>query len=119
MPEDGCLFCRIAASPNRPPLLYEDDLVLAFDIPPDHPEKRAPVHFLVIPREHIVSAAEAERRHEGVLGRLITTAAQLAREKGIEKSGYRLVSNSGPDANQTVFHLHVHCLGGAKLAQTG
>lgn len=119
MADTDCLFCRIAASPNRPPLLYEDDLVLAFDMPADHPEKRAPVHFLVIPREHIPSARETGTEHEQTLGRLVTTAARLAREKGIEESGYRLVSNTGPDANQTVFHLHIHCLGGAKLAQTG
>jgi histidine triad (HIT) family protein len=114
-----CLFCRLAASPDRPPLLYEDELVLAFDMPADHPEKRAPVHFLVIPREHIASARDAEARHEQTLGRLITVAARLAQGKGIAESGYRLVSNTGPDANQTVFHLHMHCLGGAKLAQTG
>lgn len=106
-------------SPDRPPLLYEDELVLAFDIPANHPDRRAPVHFLVIPREHIPSARETEAKHEVMLGRIVTTAAKLAREKGVDESGYRLVSNTGPDANQTVFHLHVHCLGGTKLAPTG
>lgn len=119
MSDDNCLFCRLAASTDRPPLLYEDDLVLAFDVPPDHPEKRAPVHFLVIPREHIPSASDATTSHEAMLGRLVTTAASLAKEKGVAESGYRLVSNTGPDANQTVFHLHLHCLGGTKLATTG
>lgn len=119
MSAEDCLFCRMAAGANRPPLLYEDDIVLAFDVPEGHPEKRAPVHFLVIPREHIKSPNEAEQRHEEMLGRLITTAARLAREKGIAETGYRLVSNTGPDANQTVFHLHLHCIGGTKLRATG
>lgn len=118
MSEGHCLFCRIAASANRPPLLHEDDLVLAFDVPEGHPDRRAPVHFLVIPREHIPSGRELEPRHEGMLGRMVTTAARLARDKGIEESGYRLVSNTGPDANQTVFHLHLHCLGGTTLPPT-
>jgi histidine triad (HIT) family protein len=119
MTDADCLFCRMLGSPDRPPLLYEDELVLAFDIPADHPDRRAPVHFLVIPREHIPSARETEAKHEVMLGRIVTTAAKLAREKGVDESGYRLVSNTGPDANQTVFHLHVHCLGGTKLAPTG
>ena len=116
--EAGCLFCSIAAAEPKPPLLHEDGLVLAFDIPDGHEEKRAPVHFLVIPREHIRSANEAEPRHEQTLGRMVTVAARIAREKGVAQSGYRLVANTGPDANQTVFHLHLHCLGGTKLPRT-
>lgn len=119
MSAPDCLFCKIATAGNEASLLHSDDLVVAFDVPDDHPEKRAPVHFLVIPREHIASAREAEARHEATLGRLMTTAAGIARDKGIAESGYRLISNTGPDANQTVFHLHMHCVGGTKLAPTG
>ena len=78
MTETDCLFCRMLASPNRPPLLYEDDLVVAFDMPADHPEKRAPVHFLVIPREHIPSARETEAKHEVTLGRIVMVATDWA-----------------------------------------
>ena len=99
--------------------LYDDDLVVAFEIPEGHPEKKAPAHFIVIPKEHIACAAEAREAHEPALGRMVTVAARLAAEKGIAESGYRLVMNTGPDANQTVFHIHMHCLGGQKLGTTG
>ncbi len=99
--------------------LHDDDLVVAFDIPEGHPEKRAPVHFIVIPKEHVASVAEAREAHEPALGRMATVAARLASGKGISESGYRLVMNTGPDANQTVFHIHMHCLGGQKLGTTG
>ncbi len=114
-----CLFCRIASGEMGTKLLFEDDLVVAFDIPGDQPWKRAPVHFLVVPREHLPSAREAEAEHEPALGRMFTVAAKVARQLGIEDSGYRLVSNTGDDAGQTVFHLHLHCLGGRKLSPEG
>jgi len=113
-----CLLCRVARG-DLGPTLYEDDLVVAFDVPPDHPAHLAPVHFMVIPREHLPSAREAEARHEPALGRLITVAAKLAAAKGISETGYRLASNTGPDANQTVFHLHLHCVGGRQLGREG
>jgi histidine triad (HIT) family protein len=116
---EDCLFCRIASGAMPGPRLHEDDLVVAFDIPEGHPEKKAPVHFLVIPKEHIASARETETRHETVLGRMVATAARLAEERGIGESGFRLVMNTGPDANQTVFHVHLHCLGGHRLGPTG
>lgn len=112
---DPCLFCRIAAREIPVPLLHDDDLAVAFEVPVGHEANRAPVHLLVIPKEHVKSGRELEPRHEPMLGRLITVAAKLAEEKGIGESGYRLLSNTGPDANQTEFHLHLHCLGGAKL----
>ena len=114
-----CLFCQVASGAIAGPLLFEDDLVLAFDVPDSHPEKRAPVHFLVIPREHVASARDVEERHESLLGRMMTVASRLAVEKGISESGYRFVMNTGDDTNQTVFHVHLHCLGGTKLATTG
>ncbi len=114
-----CLFCRIASGQMAGQRLHDDDLVVAFDVPDGHPEKKAPVHFIVIPKEHVASVAEARETHEPALGRMATVAARLASGKGISESGYRLVMNTGPDANQTVFHIHMHCLGGQKLGTTG
>jgi histidine triad (HIT) family protein len=114
-----CLFCQVASGAVAGSPLFEDDLVLAFDVPDSHPEKRAPVHFLVIPREHVPSAREIDSKHEITLGRLMTVASRIADEKGIATSGYRFVMNTGDDANQTVHHMHLHCLGGKKLATTG
>lgn len=114
-----CLFCQITSRSVAGSLLFEDDLVIAFDVPDSHPEKRAPVHFIVIPREHVASARDIDVKHETTLGRMMTVASRVANEKGIAESGYRFVVNTGDDANQTVFHLHLHCLGGTKLAKTG
>lgn len=103
-----CLFCRIAAGEVPSTRVHEDDLVVAIrDIAP-----RAPTHILLVPREHIASAAELTEAHGPLLGRLFAVAAQVARDEGIEESGYRLVSNVGRSAGQTVDHLHVHLLGG-------
>jgi len=114
-----CILCRIVRRELRAKVLHEDDLVICLDLPRDHPVRRAPVHFLVVPKEHLPSAREADSRHEPALGRLVTVAAQVARTMGVEASGYRLVSNTGDDAGQTVFHLHLHCLGGRKLGPEG
>jgi len=114
-----CLLCQIVNREVRAKVLYSDDLVVCLDIPADHPIKLAPVHFLVVPREHVPSAREAEARHEPALGRLFTVAARVARDSGIEPRGYRLASNTGDDAGQTVFHLHLHCLGGRRLGPEG
>ena len=110
-----CLFCNMAQGETPVDKLYEDDLVFAIrDINP-----RAPVHFMVIPREHIVSAAEIRSEHGALLSRMFTTAAQVAREEGLAERGYRLVLNVGPDAGMTVHHLHLHCLGGRLLGPEG
>ena len=102
-----CLFCKIADGTIPSKSVYQDDRCVAFfDINP-----QSPVHFLVVPREHIVSTAKAAAEHRDLLGHLVLTAASIAREKGLEK-GYRLVINTGPDGGQTVDHLHVHVLGG-------
>jgi histidine triad (HIT) family protein len=105
---DNCLFCRIIARQAPAKVVYEDDLVVAIE--DAHPQ--APVHLLVIPRQHLPSLKEATREHEPLLGRLLTVAAQLARERGLESKGYRAVINSGSLAGQSIFHLHVHILGG-------
>ena len=103
-----CLFCRIVADEIPSTKVHEDDLIVAFrDIAP-----RAPTHILVIPRDHIASAADLTEEHAEMLGRLFAVAAKIARAEGIADDGYRLVSNVGRWGGQTVDHLHVHLLGG-------
>jgi histidine triad (HIT) family protein len=103
-----CLFCAIVAGQIQSDKVYDDDLVMAFrDIAP-----RAPTHILVIPREHIVSAADLGEAHGPLLGRLFAVAADIARSEGIAEGGYRLVLNVGKWGGQTVDHLHVHLMGG-------
>jgi histidine triad (HIT) family protein len=105
-----CLFCRIVAGNIPTQRMYEDDLSLGFaDI---HPQ--APVHLLIIPKEHIASQAHAEEEHSQVLGHLLAKAAEMARSAGLDR-GYRVVINTGPDGGQTVDHLHVHLLGGRHM----
>ena len=107
MAED-CLFCKIVAGEIPSTQVHADDLVIAFrDIAP-----RAPTHILIVPREHIPSAAELTEAHGPLLGRIFAVAADIARREGIADSGYRLVSNVGRWGGQTVDHLHVHLMGG-------
>jgi len=107
--DPDCLFCRIVAGTLPSTKVHEDDVVVAFrDIAP-----RAPTHILVIPRDHIASAADLTAEHGPLLGRLFATAAELARSEGIADDGYRLVSNVGRWGGQTVDHLHFHLLGGS------
>jgi histidine triad (HIT) family protein len=108
-PDDpDCLFCRIVLGEIPSTKVYEDDLVLAFrDIAP-----RSPTHILVIPKEHIASAADLTDGDGPLLGRLFAATAQIARDQGIAEAGYRLVSNVGRWGGQTVDHLHLHLMGG-------
>jgi histidine triad (HIT) family protein len=102
-----CLFCKIAAKQIPAKLIYEDADVFAFaDINP-----QAPTHILICPKQHFASLAEATAEHSAVLGKIVMVAAQIAREKNLG-SGYRTVINTGSGAGQTVFHLHMHLLGG-------
>jgi histidine triad (HIT) family protein len=111
MPNEDCLFCRIAALEIPADIVYEDDLVVAFrDITP-----KAPVHILLIPREHITSAASLTDDNGPMLGHLFATAAQIARDEKIAKSGFRITTNSGAGAGQSVFHLHFHLMGGRQM----
>ncbi len=104
----GCVFCRIAARQAKATILYEDELCVAFeDI---HPQ--APVHFLVIPRKHIISLNAELAGEDPLVGHLLRVAARIAKEKGIDGTGFRAVINTNAEAGQTVFHLHVHILGG-------
>ena len=103
-----CLFCRIVEGSIPAAMVHEDDEIIAFrDIAP-----RAPTHILVIPREHIPSAASLTQADAPMLGRLFATVADIARHEGIADAGYRLVSNVGRWGGQTVDHLHIHLLGG-------
>jgi histidine triad (HIT) family protein len=106
-----CVFCRIIAGEIPTGFLHSDDLVVAFrDITP-----KAPTHILLMPREHIVAAADLTDAHGPMLGRLFAVAAKLARETGIAESGFRLVTNSGKGAGQSVPHLHFHLIGGRPM----
>jgi histidine triad (HIT) family protein len=117
--EDGCILCAIDCGKPAVKKLYDDDLVYAIDMPEDSEFHRAPVHFMVVPHKHVPSALQMTTDEAELGGRLFTVAAQIAREKDIAESGFRLATNSGPDANQTVFHFHLHCLGGRKLGHEG
>ena len=103
-----CIFCKIAAREIPASIVHEDDEVVAFrDV---HPE--APVHLLIVPRRHVASLAEAADADGALLGRILLAARDLAVSEGIDASGWRLVTNRGPGAGQTVLHLHFHLLGG-------
>ena len=105
-----CLFCKIAAGEIPSTKVYEDDKILAFrDIAP-----MAPTHILVIPKNHIGSVAELTAKNSGVVAHIFATIPQIAEKEGLV-NGYRVVSNCGPDAGQTVQHLHFHILGGRQL----
>jgi histidine triad (HIT) family protein len=106
----GCIFCRIAAGEIPAQIDFQDDRAVAFqDVAP-----KAPVHVLVIPRRHIESLNDPID-DENLLGHLLAVAARVAREKGIDGAGYRTVINSGAEAGQSVFHLHVHVMGGRTM----
>jgi histidine triad (HIT) family protein len=110
-----CLFCRILAGDIPAEVVYETDRTLAFrDIAP-----QAPTHVLVIPREHHPNAAALAAADPGLLAEVVGAAAAVAASEGIAESGYRLVFNTGPAAGQTVFHAHLHVLGGVPLGHFG
>lgn len=106
-----CIFCKIISGEIPSKKVYEDDKILAFhDISP-----MAPVHVVIVPKEHISSANELNDSNSAVVGHIVQTAAKIAKELEIDQSGYRIVNNCGADGGQTVFHLHFHLLGGKKL----
>ena len=107
---NNCLFCKIIAGEIPSTKVYEDESVLAFrDIAP-----QAPTHILVIPKEHIASVAEINESNSKVVSHIFEVIAKIAKDEGLS-GGYRVVSNCGDDAGQTVHHLHYHILGGKKL----
>jgi histidine triad (HIT) family protein len=106
-----CIFCLIATKKIPAKIAYEDDLILAFeDISP-----KAPTHILIIPKDHFPSLNDIPAEKAGLLSHIFLRARQLAAEKGLAATGFRLVLNTGRDAGQEVFHLHFHLLGGRKM----
>ena len=106
-----CLFCRIIAGQVPATIVFQDDAVVAFrDITP-----QAPMHVLVIPRRHVGSLNELTEADDELVGRLVRTGAAIARENGHDAGGYRTVFNCNADAGQTVFHVHLHVLGGRRM----
>lgn len=106
----NCIFCKIAAGEIPSKKAYEDDKVLAFyDLEP-----QAPVHILIIPKEHIACAADITAENSAVISHIFEVAAKLGKELGLE-NGYRIVNNCGADGGQTVHHLHFHFMGGRKF----
>ena len=111
MYDSTCVFCKIAAREIPAEILRESDRVVAFrDLDP-----KAPTHILLIPKDHIGSLEDLTDDHGAMLADMVQAAAHLARTEGIDQTGWRLVSNVGPDAGQSVFHLHFHLLGGRKM----
>jgi len=107
---DDCIFCKIARGEIPSKKVYEDEDVFAFhDINPV-----APVHFMLVPKLHLVSLMEADDSHAALLGKMLVLAPKLAREQGLE-NGFRTVINSGKAGGQEVFHLHVHVIGGGNI----
>ena len=108
---ENCPFCRIIAGDTPAKIVYQDDLVTAFE---DH-QPAAPVHLLIVPNRHITSLNRISPEDEDMLGRLIIAARKMAEQYNISQDGYRIQINTGTDAGQTVFHLHLHLLGGQQL----
>ncbi len=107
-----CLFCKIVADEIPATVVYQDDRVVAFrDIQP-----QAPTHILIVPRAHVEAVANLTESDAALAGHLLLVAGALARAEGVADSGFRIVSNSGREGGQSVFHLHVHLLGGRQLA---
>jgi histidine triad (HIT) family protein len=111
MPDNDCLFCKIIAGDIPGEFVHQDERCVAIkDVNP-----QAPTHVLVIPLEHMESLDEATQKDEAMLGHLLRVAARMANDAGYGESGYRTVINTGAGAGQSVFHLHVHMLGGRTM----
>jgi histidine triad (HIT) family protein len=111
MSEASCLFCRIARGEIPAKIVHQDERLVAFrDINP-----QAPTHILIVPREHIATLNDIDRSHQDLIGAMQLLAAELAASEGIADKGWRVVMNCGEDAGQSVFHIHLHLLGGRDL----
>ncbi|HUT42491.1 MAG TPA: histidine triad nucleotide-binding protein [Gammaproteobacteria bacterium] len=106
-----CLFCKMVAGDIKPDVVFEDDAVLAFrDVNP-----QAPTHVLVIPKQHIATTNDLDETSADVVGKLYLAAKQVAADEGIADPGYRMVMNCNPGAGQSVYHIHLHLLGGRPM----
>ena len=115
MAGDDCLFCRIASGQVNSEFLYEDDdVVVVRDISP-----AAKLHLLVISKKHIATINDMDTADEGLIGRMVAIAKQVAADQGTAEGGYRLVFNVNADGGQTIFHIHLHILGSQKLGRMG
>jgi histidine triad (HIT) family protein len=108
---NDCIFCKIVASEARAEIVHRDEQVTAFR--DRHPV--APTHILIVPNRHIDSVAALEPADEQLIGHIFIVARKLAEQEGISAGGYRLITNSGSNGGQTVFHLHVHLIGGRRM----
>lgn len=108
---DSCIFCKIVSGDARATILYRDEQVTAFR--DSHPV--APTHILIVPNRHLESVGTLETEDEQLTGHLFTVARKLAEEEGIAKGGYRLIINTGSNGGQTIFHLHLHLIGGQRM----
>lgn len=111
MTVSSCPFCRIISGDISADILHRDQSLVCFK----DSRPVTPVHILIVPQEHIVSMNETEPAHCELLGHMLLTARRLAAEAGLDHTGYRLVINTGPDAGQSVFHLHLHLIGGRRM----
>lgn len=108
---DDCIFCKIVSNEIKGDIVYRDEQVTAFrDIQPT-----APTHILIVPNRHIESVNFLEEKDEPLMGHLITTAGKLAKEENIDQGGFRLIMNTNADGGQTVFHIHLHLIGGQPM----
>lgn len=108
---NDCVFCRMASGEIKPDIVYQDEWVLAFrDLNP-----KAPTHVLVIPREHIATINDLEQKHAELVGRMYLAARYVAEQDDIAERGYRTVMNCNAEAGQSVYHLHLHVLGGRTM----
>jgi len=106
-----CLFCKMVAGEIQPDIVFEDEDVLAFrDVDP-----QAPLHVLVIPKTHIATTNDLTPESAGLVGKMVLAAKQVAADEGVAESGYRMVLNCNPGAGQSVYHIHLHVLGGRPM----
>jgi len=108
---DSCIFCKIVSDEAKATIVFRDGQVTAFR--DTHPV--APTHILIVPNKHIESVSALEIEDEPLIGHLFTVARKLAEEEGIAKGGYRLITNTGTNGGQTIFHLHLHLIGGQRM----
>jgi len=109
---DNCIFCKIAKKEIPAKVVYEDETILAFE--DLHP--KAPTHVLIIPKDHFASLNDVPEDRSDLLAHILIKARQIAQDKGIAESGYRVVLNTARDSGQEVFHIHFHLLGGRRMS---